>query len=145
MSSDVLFDIANTAALCGWLVLVAARFIPRIADLVAGVAIPLALSVLYTGLALAHFGEAQGGFGSLAEVVLLFSQPQIVLLGWVHYLAFDLVVGAWEVRTARTERIPFLLVVPCLALTFLLGPAGFLLFALLRLGRRVAAGRPVPA
>ena len=73
----------------------------------------------------------------------LFTQPEIALAGWIHYLAFDLFIGAWEVRTARAERIPFLLVVPCLALTFLFGPAGYLAFTALR-GARAAIRTATP-
>lgn len=138
MPPDRLFDLANTTALAGWLVLLASPIAPQLAQRISGVAIPLLLSTLYAGLALAHFASAEGGFGSLDDVATLFAQREMVLLGWVHYLAFDLFVGAWEVRTARAEAIPFVLVVPCLAVTFLLGPAGLLLFMLLRLGRVVA-------
>ena len=56
----------------------------------------------------------------------------VLLAGWVHYLAFDLLVGAWIVRTARAEGIPHWAVMPCLILTFLFGPAGLLAFAILR-------------
>lgn len=83
-------------------------------------------------------GVAPGGFDSLPNVMLLFTKPEIALAGWIHYLAFDLFVGAWEVRTARAERIPFPLVVPCLALTFLFGPAGYLAFSTLRAARAAA-------
>ena len=62
-------------------------------------------------------------------------KAESALAGWTHYLAFDLFIGAWEVRTARAERIPFLAVVPCLALTFLFGPAGYLAFSALRAAR----------
>ena len=65
----------------------------------------------------------------------LFDSPGVALAGWVHYLAFDLLVGAWIVRTARSEGVAHLLVLPCLALTFLFGPAGFLAFNGLRLVR----------
>ena len=70
----------------------------------------------------------------------LFTMPEIALAGWIHYLAFDLLVGAWEVRTARREGIAFLLVLPCLALTFLFGPAGFLAFSALRAARAAQRG-----
>ena len=70
----------------------------------------------------------------------LFTMPEIALAGWIHYLAFDLLVGAWEVRTARREGIAFLLVLPCLALTFLFGPAGFLAFSALRAARLAQRG-----
>jgi hypothetical protein len=46
----------------------------------------------------------------------------------VHYLCFDLLTGAWEVQDARARGIPHPLVVPCLVLTFLFGPAGWLLY-----------------
>ena len=62
----------------------------------------------------------------------------------MHYLAFDLLVGAWEVRTARREGIPHLLGAPRLAPTFLFGPAGFLLFLGLRAARGLAT-RPTEA
>jgi hypothetical protein len=136
MTLDTLFSAANTAALAGWIVLALSPLAPRWAERISGVAIPLGLSVVYTALAFAFFGAADGGFGSLGDVARLFATREIVLLGWVHYLAFDLFVGAWEVRTGRAEAIPFVLVLPCLALTFLLGPAGFLLFATVRIARR---------
>jgi hypothetical protein len=50
----------------------------------------------------------------------------------VHYLAFDLFVGGWEVRDAQERGIRHLLVVPALVLTFLFGPAGWLLYVATR-------------
>ena len=79
---------------------------PRIADRVAGLAIPALLSVGYAALILAFWSGAPGGFDSLPNVMLLFTRPEIALAGWVHYLAFDMLVGAWEVRVARREGIP---------------------------------------
>lgn len=61
--------------------------------------------------------------------------------GWTHYLAFDLFIGGWEVRDARQRGIPHLLVVPVLVLTFLVGPAGLLLYLAIRL----VGGRGRPA
>ena len=132
MSPDALFQLANPLALLGWLVLLAAPLAPRVAQAISAAAIPLLLGLAYSGLILAFWWDARGGFGSLAEVQTLFTHPHIALAGWVHYLAFDLFIGAWEVRTARAESIPHWMVVPCLILTFLFGPAGLLAFAVLR-------------
>jgi Domain of unknown function (DUF4281) len=132
MPPDQLFQLANPLALLGWLVLLASPLAPRAAQAIAATAIPLLLALAYTGLVLAFWREAPGGFGSLPEVQALFTHPHIALAGWLHYLAFDLFLGAWEVRTARTEGIPHWLVIPCLILTFLFGPAGLLAFAVLR-------------
>jgi Domain of unknown function (DUF4281) len=132
MSPDQLFQLANPLALLGWLALLAAPVAPRLAQAISAALIPLLLALAYTGLVLAFWWEAPGGFGSLPEVQALFTHPQIALAGWVHYLAFDLFLGAWEVRTARTEGIPHWAMIPCLILTFLFGPAGLLAFAILR-------------
>ena len=64
---------------------------------------------------------------------LLLSSPQALLAGWVHYLVFDLWVGSWE---AEDNSLPHWLLLPCLALTFLAGPTGLLLYHLLKMGRR---------
>lgn len=104
--------------------------------------IPLLLALVYLWLIATTFGRTPGGFGSLAQVSLLFQNPRALLAGWIHYLAFDLFVGSWEVRDARRAGVRHLLVVPCLVLTFLFGPVGLLLYFILRAGlrRRLAVG-----
>jgi hypothetical protein len=54
------------------------------------------------------------------------------MAGWIHYLLFDLFVGAWEVRDAVRRDVPHWLVVPCLILTLILGPIGLLLYVVVR-------------
>ncbi len=132
MTPDDLFQLANPLALLGWIILAASPLSPRWAELIAGVAIPLVMAVGYTALILVHWSDATGGYGSLPDVMALFTSPAIALAGWVHYLAFDLFVGAWITRTARAEGIAHLFVLPCLVLTFLFGPVGFLSFFILR-------------
>jgi hypothetical protein len=132
MSPETLFSICGWLAVLGWLLLI---FIPRwkwTARVIAGVVIPVLLGLVYLYLIVAHFGEPGGGFGSLAEVSQLFQNPYKLLAGWVHYLAFDLFIGSWEVRDAGRLGIHHLLVVPCLVLTFLFGPIGLLLYFALR-------------
>ena len=135
MNPDLLFQYANMIALTGWLTLLASPLAPTWTDRISGTLIPLLLAVAYTGLVLAFWSGAQGGFDSLANVEKLFQTREVVLAGWIHYLAFDLFIGAWAARTARAERIAFVLVLPCLALTFLFGPAGLLAFQSLRFVR----------
>jgi hypothetical protein len=98
--------------------------------------IPLLLGAAYIWAAVANPGAPEGaGFGSLQGVMLLFTVPHAALAGWVHYLVFDLFVGAWEVRDARRRGIPHWMVLPCLFLTLMLGPCGLLVYLLLRLFR----------
>ena len=91
-------------------------------------AVPALLAGLYIAIIVTKWGGSAGGFSSLPAVATLFSNPWLLLAGWTHYLAFDLLVGSWEVRDARDRGIPHLLVLPCLALTFLFGPAGWMLY-----------------
>ena len=128
MTPDSLFQIANPIAMLGWIALILAPFAPRLTDLIAAVIIPLLMAVVYSALILAHWSGATGGYGSLPDVMALFTNPHVALAGWVHYLAFDLFVGAWATRTARAAGINHLLVLPHLVLIFLFGPAGFLTF-----------------
>lgn len=140
MTADTLFQLANPAALLGWMILALSPLSPLWADRIAATLIPVLLSIGYTALILAFWSGAPGGFDSLPNVILLFTDPHVALAGWVHYLAFDLIIGAWIARTARAEGIAHLMVLPCLVLTFLFGPAGFLLFTALR--ATYAAKRP---
>ena len=97
----------------------------------AGLAIPLLLSTGCTALLLVHWSAAPGGFGSLPQVLALFTPPPgVSLAGWVHYLAFDLFGGAWITRTARSQGIPHLFVRLCRVPALLFGPAGFAAFTL---------------
>ncbi len=139
MSPDMIFSALNMLTLVGWVALLASPFIPRIADRVAGLAVPGLLAIAYTGLILAFWSSAKGGYDSLDNVAALFQTRELLLAGWIHYLAFDLFVGSWIVRTARQAAVPFWMVVPCLVLTFLFGPIGLLLFLVLRAARNPAA------
>ena len=98
--------------------------------------LPLTLAVVYVSLLALHFHKDSGGFGSLAEVSRLFSNPYLLLAGWIHYLAFDLFTGCWMVRDSERLRVAHGFVVPCLLLTFLFGPTGLLTWFLIRTSLR---------
>ena len=136
MTPELAFSVANLTAMVSWVLLVV---LPRrrwVSDTVAGVGVPALLAIAYIVLIATNWGDSDGGFSTLANVVLLFANPWMLLAGWVHYLCFDLLIGCWEVRDARERGVPHLLVVPCLALTFMFGPAGWLLYRALRSGHR---------
>jgi prepilin signal peptidase PulO-like enzyme (type II secretory pathway) len=132
MKAEQIFSIANLIAMLSWIILaVAPRWILTRKIILSG-AIPLLLSVAYLVLIVLFFGSAEGSFSSLAGVMKLFTNEWAVLAGWIHYLAFDLFVGIWEVKDAQAKNISHWFVLPCLFLTFMLGPIGFLLYSILR-------------
>ncbi|MEM7238454.1 MAG: ABA4-like family protein [Pseudomonadota bacterium] len=132
MSFETLFSIAGIIAMVGWLFLVASPLIPNWSNRIAGTILPIVLSLGYVTLLIVPSSGNTGGFGTLADVMELFSYEQAALAGWVHFLAFDLFIGAWICRTARTENVNFWLVAPCLPLVLLFGPAGLLVFQAIR-------------
>lgn len=138
MSPELLFSIASMTALAGWVMLAAGVITGSalLRDRIAGIAVPLALSAAYTVLIAIHWWSAEGGFGSLAAVQALFTQPWIALAGWVHYLAFDLAIGALLARQVMDRGLPRLVLLVILPLTFLFGPIGFLLAQGLLLSRK---------
>lgn len=132
MKPETIFSIANTIALISWIVLAVAPRWSWTRKIILSSAIPLLFSIAYLVVIIAFWGQAEGGFDSLANVMKLFSFEAAVLGGWIHYLAFDLFVGAWEVKDAQEKGISHWLVLPCLFLTFMLGPIGFLLYHIIR-------------
>jgi hypothetical protein len=135
MTPDQLFSVANPVAAVGWLILVFAGRMKWAAALVTGAIIPLLFGVVYAGLIIGHWGESTGSFSTLAGVAALFSNHWLLLAGWIHYLAFDLFIGSWEVRDAAKNGIAHWMVIPCLLVTFLFGPIGLLLYFLLRMAK----------
>lgn len=133
MNPEILFNLANTLALAGWLLLLILPRWRHTGVLVSSGAVFL-LAVLYASLVVTHADgfRSGGGFGSLAQVSLLFHNPHLVLIGWIHYLAFDLFTGLAMTRDSQRLGLSRWAVAPCLILTFSLGPCGWLSYALLR-------------
>lgn len=138
---DTVFLICNAAVMPFWLLLMVLPRARVTSMLVHGPVVPLLLGLVYVGGFLSMGPPPEGaGFGTLAGVMKFFSMPQGVLVGWVHYLIFDLFVGAWEARDAQRLGIPHLLLLPCLFFTLMLGPIGLLLYLGLRLAMRRRLG-----
>jgi len=136
---DKVFSLCGALVLPCWLLLI---FLPRwswtqrLATFVA----PLLLAGVYVWMLATAPRVPGAGFNSIAQVRALFSVDRALAAGWIHYLAFDLFIGSWEVRDAGRLRINHLFVVPCLALTFLFGPVGLGMYLVLRAVMRRAVG-----
>ena len=132
MTPEQLFTLLNAIALVGWLLIAIFPRRPLVVETIAGTAIPAFFAVAYIAILASNLGGSDGSFSSLQGVAALFANPWLLLAGWTHYLAFDLLVGVWEVRDSSSRSIPHVMVLPCLLLTFLVGPTGWLLYLVLR-------------
>ncbi|PQA88069.1 ABA4-like family protein [Hyphococcus luteus] len=137
MDWNTAFSLVNAAVLPGWALLV---FLPKsklTAAIVHSLLYPVLLGSVYAAgmIAAFAFGQSSGGvdFTSIEGVQAIFAHPNGVIIGWTHYLVFDLFVGAWIGRDAIREKLPHLAVAPCLIGAFMVGPLGLLAYILLRL------------
>ena len=132
MTLEHIFGLCSLLALAGWIALLAAPL--------ARVPLIRTARLITTTLALAYVVQMftitqpvqDGSFSTLAGVSALFSVPGNVMLGWTHFLAFDLFTGAWEVEDAGRVGLPHWVVLVPLGLTFLFGPIGLLTYGAIR-------------
>ena len=133
MSPDSIFQICSTIAMVGWVVLlIISPFWSSVDKFLIGIIITL-FAIVYAWLIFQVFSPGDfEKFGSLNGVMELFTDKTAVTAGWVHYLAFDLLTGIWIKKNAQKYNIHHLILIPCLLLTFMLGPIGLLLYLLVR-------------
>ena len=133
MPLEILFKAANWLVIPFWLLLVIAPRWRWTQRLVHGPVVLLLLTPIYAYML---FGYAPApkemNFLTLYGVMIGFSAPNIVVAGWIHYLIFDLFIGAWESRDALRRGVPYLWVVPCLLATLMVGPVGLTLYVIVR-------------
>ena len=133
MASAEIFSITSTTAMGMWLLMILAPKWKATTFLMEYKIIPILLSIVYAIYIFISLSSGGGmDFGSLASIMELFTKEDAVLAGWVHYLAFDLLIGMWMLKQNQSLKIQQLLMAPCLFFTFMLGPVGFLLFTAIK-------------
>jgi hypothetical protein len=135
MAHEQIFSVCSTLAMAGWIILIFLPFWRNRDSYVFGILVVI-LSIVYAALLLPGFsGETFKSFGTLEGVSQLFTDKQMLLAGWVHYLAFDLLAGIYIIRNAAANNINHWITTPALAATFVAGPVGLLLYTLIRVIR----------
>jgi ABA4-like protein len=135
MTADQIFSVANSVAVLCWILLAILPDRRWVTRSVTGTAMPVLFAVAYVAIVIAVLPHASGSFSTLTGVMELFANPWLVLAGWLHYLAFDLLIGTWEARDSVEHGVPRWALVPCLFLTLMFGPAGWLAYRVVRLRR----------
>ncbi len=141
MQWETIFSIANLWPLPFWLLL---AFGPR-SELTARIVLfggiaPLAMTyaillpAIMTG-AINAVGPEGGSmdFTQLSGIMALFDSKGGATIGWIHYLAFDLLTGLWVARNADRHGYRRWVQVPILFFVLMAGPFGLMLYLLLRM------------
>ncbi|MES2516766.1 MAG: ABA4-like family protein [Bacteroidota bacterium] len=132
MNASSVFSFANSFVLLGWIVLI---FLPKWKHTQTIIlnGMILLFAILYAYLLLKDIGNfSMESFSTLANVKALFQNDNAVAMGWIHYLAFDLFVGAYIVRKSQVLQISRWLYTLPLPFTFMFGPVGYLLFFIIK-------------
>ncbi len=134
MNSEQQFQIFNSAILIPWLLMAVAPRWRVTQSVIGNFTFPLIYAVAYTIYIALFFSKSTSppDFMTLAGIKQLFAAEAAVLVGWIHYLAFDLFVGSWVFLEAQRKGINHLLILPCLLFCFVLGPVGLVLFFLIK-------------
>lgn len=145
---DLMFAATNLVALLGWLALAALpRREPVLAAILVGAVglLCAAYAAMFAGLFAGLLDPVRDATGpappfeySVGGLKTLFAARGPIVLGWTHYLAFDLFVGVWIARDTDGRGVHRLVQLPFLFATFMAGPVGLLAWLVLRkpLGRR---------
>jgi len=147
VNEELVLKVVSVPVLVGWLAMLLAPRARPTRWLLESDVLPLGIGGLYLALVLPHLPGLLREFDTLAHIGAALQRPGMLLAAWVHYLAFDFLVGRVVLADSQRRGLPHLLVVPCLVLCFLLGPVGYLAYAGVRLlARRFRpAVAPLPA
>ena len=142
MAWATIFSITNMVALIAWLLLILGPRGKTSGAIILYLGVGL-LCLAYTAMFGLLFGgmvdpvrvagaAGQGSFTSIEGIRALFMSDGGIVIGWTHYLAFDLFVGQWIAKDADHKQVARWVQAPVLLLTFFAGPAGLFLWLLLR-------------
>ena len=150
MMWDTVFGVANLVSMAGFATLILLPRKPVLLALVLYAGIGLLCLTYAVGLASILSGlldsdpgleGAAAGFGTIEGVRAIFASDGGMVVGWVHYLAFDLFVGLWIARDADNKQFNRFVQAPVLLATFLAGPLGLLVWLVMRDRRARKQGR----
>ena len=143
MSSSALFTLTNVVAFADWAMLAVVPRSKTVYSVIMYACVGL-LCLAYAAMFVALFGgladavrvagapEPDLSNYSVEGIRALFMSDGGIVLGWTHYLAFDLFVGLWIARDADAKGFSRLVQLPILFFTLMAGPIGLLLWLIIR-------------
>ena len=131
---ETLFKLSSLIVLPFWALMI---FLPRWRVTIRLMSSPLVCAVpaaIYAALVIPRFAEVWQAVSSpeLSGIAALLGSPVGAMIGWLHFLAFDLFVGRWIYLDGRERGVAAWVMGPVLFLTLMVGPCGFLLYLIAR-------------
>ena len=141
--TDFLFTVVNLVVLPFWFLMICLPRWTVTRRLMASYWVVLTLPVVYLILVIPQLPAVLPLLvqPKLSEIATLLGRPEGALVGWIHFLAFDLFVGRWIYLDSQDRPVNRLLLGVILFLTLMLGPVGLAAYLVLL----VLAGKKTPA
>ena len=151
MNWPFLFGFINALALAGWVMLALLPRGPRLMSVIMYGCVAI-LCLVYSVIFALLFAKlvdpgavagasGQGDFRSIAGIRGLFASDGGIVIGWTHYLAFDLFVGLWIAKDADNKGFSRLVQFPFLVATLMAGPIGLFAWLVMREARARRAAK----
>jgi len=143
---EMIYHFANIGVIPMWILL---AFLPGwngTKVLINSILVPLILSLTYFYVFYIYINTSESIFsnilnkGKIFELYMgidqlkkIFSDKNVLLLFWIHFLTANLILGAWiATDAAKNKALQFIVLVP-LVLTYFAGPLGLGVYLILRL------------
>ena len=152
MTWSAIFTLTNVIAFAGWAMLALLPRRPAVHSIILYACVAM-LCLSYAAMFVALFGgladpvrvpgaeEPDLTKYTIAGLRTLFMSDGGIVLGWTHYLAFDLFIGLWVARDADAKGFSRWVQLPILFLILMAGPLGLLVWLMVRERRARAAAR----
>lgn len=141
ISYERLFSLGSPLVMPFWLLMIVLPHWRWTKRIIQSPWIAVGPALIYVALVLPQVTSLIDDFGGLNDVARLLGTPFGATAGWVHFLAFDLLVGRWAYLDSRERGVSALLMAPVLFGTFMFGPIGFVVYLLVRLVYQIAHRR----
>jgi len=132
------FTFQSRLVMVGWLALVCLPFWEYMPATVMAIVLVISATYAYFILFGRRFDDKGArqpnfkDFASLSGVVKMFANRRAALAGWLHYLAFDLLIGLFIVLDSQQHDISHFMVLPILFFALMIGPAGLVAYFIFR-------------
>ena len=138
LNPEIIYLIANWGIIPFWLLLIFAPNQAITTFFVQSIIVPLILGTAYVFLSYNLYLENNifDGFelyNGIDGLYSMFSNENLLLIFWLHFLAISLFAGAWIARDSRKYFIPRIITVFSLILTYFSGPVGLVIYWFLRI------------
>ena len=138
INSETIYLLANWGVIPFWLMLIIMPYHGLTNFLVQSIIVPLILAVAYSYLAYNLYIENSifdsfELYSGIDGLYSMFSNENLLLIFWLHFLALSLFLGAWMTRDAKKFFIPKIILIPSLIITYFTGPVGLVISWLLRI------------